>query len=60
MINGVFLVVGSVILVYVFALNAPDLFVNSFFLAIVSLLLSIVTGVAYDLQNRDRGAGTLS
>lgn len=59
-INGVFLVVGSVILVYVFALNAPDLFVNSFFLAIVLLLLSIVTGVAYDLQNRDRGVGAPS
>jgi hypothetical protein len=58
-INGVFLVVGSVILVYVFALNAPDLFVNSFFLAIVSLLLSILTGVAYDLQNRNGGVGAL-
>jgi hypothetical protein len=53
-INGVFLVVGSVILVYAFGLNNPDLFVNSFFFAIVSLLLSIFTGVAYDIQNNAR------
>jgi hypothetical protein len=50
-INGVFLVVGSVILVYFFGLNNPDLFVNSFFFAIISVLLSIIIGIAYDIQN---------
>jgi len=56
-INGVFLAVGSLILVYVFSLNAPDLFVYSFFFALVSLFLSLLTGVAYDLQDRDRRVG---
>ena len=50
-INGVFLVIGSLILVYLFAFNNPDLFVNSFFFAVSSLLLSIITGIAYDIQN---------
>ena len=52
-INGVFLVVGSVILVYFFGVNNPDLFVNSFFFVVLSLPLIIVTGVAYDIQNGD-------
>ncbi|HUS70066.1 MAG TPA: hypothetical protein VM075_04725 [Anaerolineae bacterium] len=56
-INGVFLVVGSVILVYVFDLNNPDLFTNSFFFAVLSLPLTILTGVAYDLQAGERGGG---
>lgn len=54
LINGVFLVVGSIILVYYFELNNPDLFVNSFFFAIVSVLLSIFTGAAYDVQKGNR------
>ena len=49
-INGVFLVIGSVILVYFFDLNNPDLFTNSFFFAVVSLLLMIFTGRAHDIQ----------
>ena len=49
-INGVFLVIGSVILVYFFDLNNPDLFTNSFFFAVVSLFLTIFTGVVYDIQ----------
>ena len=58
-INGMFLVVGSIILVYAFRLNNPDLFVNSFLFAIVSLLLCVLTGVAYDLQNRNGRRGAL-
>lgn len=50
LINGVFLVIGSVILVYFFDLNNPDLFTNSFFFAVVSLFLTIFTGVVYDIQ----------
>jgi hypothetical protein len=56
-INGAFLVVGSVILVYFFDLNNPDLFTNSFFFAVLSLPLTILTGVAYDLQVGERGGG---
>jgi len=52
-INGVFLVIGSVILVCVFGLNNPDLFVNNFFLTVLFLLLTNLTGVAYAIQNSD-------
>lgn len=55
--NGLFLVVGSLILVYLFALNQPDLFVNSFFFAIVSLLLTLITGAAYDSQKLEPAVG---
>lgn len=51
-INGVFLVIGSVVLVYFFDLNNPDLFVNSFFFSILSLILVIFTGRAYDIQRQ--------
>ena len=54
-LNGVFLVVGSVTLVSVFGLNAPHLFVDSFFFAMVSLLVTIVLGVAYDIQQQEQG-----
>jgi hypothetical protein len=50
LVNGVFLVVGSFILVYAVGLNTPSLFVGSFFLAVVVLVLTIFTGVAHDIQ----------
>ncbi len=46
LINGLFLVVGSIILVYIFGLNNPNLFVYSFLFTIVCLLLCIITGAA--------------
>jgi hypothetical protein len=49
-INGLFLVIGSLILVYFFDLNNPDLFLNGFFFSIISLLLTIFSGRAYDIQ----------
>jgi hypothetical protein len=52
--NGVFLVIGSVILVYAFDLNNPDLFVNSFFFSILSLLLTVFIGRAYDIQKSEQ------
>ena len=52
--NGVFLVIGSVILVYFFDLNNPDLFTNSFFFSIPSLLLTILFGRAYDVQRSEQ------
>ncbi len=48
--NGVFLVIGSLIAIYFFDLNNPDLFTNSFFLSILLLLLTIITGKAYEAQ----------
>ena len=53
-INGLFLVIGSLILVYFFDLNNPDLFVNSFFFSIISLLLTIFIGRAYDVQKSEQ------
>ncbi len=48
-INGAFLVIGSVVLVYLFGLNNPELFVNSFLFAVLLLLATIFTGIAYDI-----------
>lgn len=57
-INGLFLFVISLILIYLFEVNNADLFLNSFFLAVLFLLLAIFTGIAYDSQHRDRGRGS--
>jgi hypothetical protein len=46
--NGVFLVIGSVILVYLFDVNRPDLFTNSFFFSVVSLIATLIVGRAHD------------
>ena len=54
-INGVFLVIDSVILVYCFDLNNPDLFTNSFFFSVLSVLLTIFIGRAYDIQRNEQG-----
>ena len=50
LINLVFLVVGSLVLVSLVGLNNPNLFVASFLFAIVSCLASIFTGAAYDVR----------
>jgi hypothetical protein len=47
--NSVLLVVGSIVLVLLFGLNMPDLFVYSFFAAVVLILLDILTGTARDI-----------
>lgn len=51
-VNGAFLVVGSVVLVYLFGLNNADLFLWSFYFAVVSLLAAVFTGIAYDVQRQ--------
>jgi hypothetical protein len=53
-INGVFLVVGSVILVYLVGFHHPDLFTNSFFFAVLSLPATILTGIAHDIEQGER------
>ncbi len=58
-INGVFLVIGSLILVYFFDFNNPQLFTNSFFFAAISLLLMIFSGRAYDMQKRSDMSRTM-
>jgi hypothetical protein len=55
LINGVFLFVGAIFLVYAFGWGNEDVYLNSFFFAVVSLLLTIITGVAYDLRSSEHG-----
>ena len=56
--NGVFLVVGSVALVYLADLNNPDLFTNSFFFAVLSLSVTIFFGRAYDTRRAEARLAT--
>lgn len=56
LVNGVFLFVGAIVLVYSFGWGNADLYLNSFFFAVVSLLLTIITGIAYDLQSAERNS----
>lgn len=51
-INGFFLVIGSVILIYLFEFHNPDLFLYSFFFSLLLIILSIITGVSYDIQKK--------
>jgi len=50
-ISGVLLVIGSLILVYFFGVNNPDFFVMNFFFTVLFLILTILTAIAYDIQN---------
>jgi hypothetical protein len=52
--NGIFLVIGSVFAVYFFGLNNPDLFTNSFYLSIVLLLATILSGQAYEAHKLEK------
>ena len=54
-INGIFLVVGSVILVYLFGLNEPDLFVGSFFFSVLSQIICILVGIPGDIKRGEEG-----
>jgi hypothetical protein len=56
LLNGVFLVIGSVILVYFFDLNNPDLFTNSFYFSVLSLIATILFGRVYDTQRSEQRA----
>jgi len=57
LINGVFLFIGSIILVYSFGWGNEDLYLSSFFIAVVSLPPTITTAVAHDLQSGARRCG---
>jgi hypothetical protein len=52
-VNGVFLVAGSVILVYAIDFNRPNLFLGSFYFAVLSLLLIVAAGRAYDAEQEE-------
>lgn len=50
-VDGMFLVISSVILVFIFNVNNPDLFIACFLLAVGTVPLAILTGIAYDVEN---------
>ncbi|MDH5387178.1 MAG: hypothetical protein OEY06_01870 [Gammaproteobacteria bacterium] len=52
-VNGVFLVIGHVIAVYFFAPVKAEIFQYSFFFAVLSLVISIVAGVGFDMSRRE-------
>ena len=49
-VNGALLFVASLVLVYGFDFNNPDLFLYSFYLAIVLVPLGTITAIAHDMQ----------
>ena len=51
-LSGVLLVIGSLILVYFFGVNNADFFVMNFFFTILALVLTILTSIAYDIENK--------
>ena len=57
--NGILLFLGSLVLACIFDVNRPGLFVNSFFLAIISLLITNLTGIAYELDRRGSAGSRL-
>ena len=54
-VSGVLLVLGSVILVYFFDVNNPDFFTNNFYFTVLALIITILTGVLYDIQVKEEG-----
>jgi hypothetical protein len=55
-LNGVFLFVGSIVLVHAFSWGNADLYLSSFFFVVVSLPPTIITGIAYDLRSGEIGS----
>lgn len=53
-IAGIFLVIGSLILVFIFGVDNDELFLNSFYITVLSLLLTVLLGPAYDAADSDR------
>lgn len=54
-INGAFLVIGHIILVFFFGMSNDQVFVNSLFLAVLAFPLTMFAGIAYEIQNGERG-----
>jgi MFS family permease len=52
---GLFLFVGATLLVYLVGWGNSDLYLNSFYLVVVSLLLAIPTAMASDVQSSAQG-----
>jgi hypothetical protein len=59
-ISGSFLVVGSLILVFFFDLDNAQLFLNTFYVTLLSLLLTVLTAPFYDNWERDQRTAILN
>lgn len=59
-ISGLFLVIGSLILVYVFDLDNAELFLNTFYVTVFSLLLTVLAAPLYDHRADEQGAAVLN
>jgi hypothetical protein len=53
-ISSIFLVIGSLILVYFFGLDNDQLFLNTFYLTVLALFLTVVMTPAYDFHHGGR------
>jgi hypothetical protein len=47
-INGIFLIIGAIVLAYIIGLNIPSVWVFCFLFSIPTILITIITGVSYD------------
>ncbi len=56
-LNGIFLFVWHIIGVFLLGMTNADMFLVSFYLAVPTVLLSTVTGIAYDLREKQRAPG---
>lgn len=59
-ISGSFLVIGSLILVYVFDVDNAELFLNTFYVTVLCLLLTVLTAPLYDHREDEQGAAVLN
>ena len=57
MLSAGFLVIGSLVLSTAFDVAAPDLFVYSLLLVVVSMPLAILAGIAHDIGRLPDDAG---
>jgi len=48
--NGLFLIIGHMILVFLFDVSNASLFLYSFYFAVVSMVACILTGIPYDIN----------
>jgi hypothetical protein len=55
LLSGAFLFIGATVLVYAFGWGNEDLYLNTFFLTVVFVVLAIITGIAHDLSQGEPG-----
>ena len=58
LLNGLFLFIGSIILIYTVEINDANLFLNSFYFAVLSLIVATLTAVAHDAEDSEQMIAT--